>query len=141
MIETLLTNKTFIVIGSFVSIITIFSIFKKLLKVTVLSICLLVLFGIYAVKTGKNTDDIIELKNDAKKVLNNIDDIVPEDARNTFKSISKKLENTSKSVGKKELQETTKKLRKKIKKVAPKDINFSYQATLDPVNKDRLKKR
>ena len=125
MIETLLTNETFIVLGSFVSIITIFSIFKKLFKVTILSICILVLFGVYSLKTGKNTDDIIELKNDAKKVLNNIDDIVPKDAKNTVKSLSKKLENTSKSIGKKEIQKATKKLKKKIKKVAPKDINLS----------------
>ena len=91
-------------------------------------------------KTGKNADDIIDLKNDAKNALNDIDDIVPKDAKYTVKSLSKKLEKTTKSVGKKELKKATKNLKKKIEKVAPKDLSLMNKAILGPVSNNILKK-
>ena len=73
MTEILLTSKPFVITGLILAVITTLSIFKKLFKVGVISFVILLFYGAYTLKTGKNPREILETINKGHKVNNYTD--------------------------------------------------------------------
>ena len=154
MIETLLTNSYFVTIGSIIAVITIFSIFKKLFKITITAVIIFTQVCVYFIETGKKPKDIVrtievnknnierntkKITDGAKIVIDNIDNTMPKDAKKTVESFARSMYDASKTIGKKEIQKSAEELQKNMEKIMPIKEKRTAEKLLSPIEKEKNK--
>ena len=142
MIETLLTDTTFLIIGTVAAVLVTLSIFKKLFKVTLLIIFLLIVFATYMVTTGQEPKDLAKtvkrsagniekqvkkVKDEAISVVDDIGDEMPKGVKRSLNDITEDIDEVISKDAKKtinkvvdkvtvEKKKAMKKLKKELKK-------------------------
>ena len=119
MIEVLLKNPYFITLGALSSIIICLSIFKKLIKVVILTIVLFVAISLYLIRSDKSPNELIkDSKASVKKIQKNIKLIekkIPKSIKKTVKKIIPESQNDFERIANKQ-ERALEKLKTELKK-------------------------
>ena len=131
MLENLLTDTTFLTVGTVAAILVTLSIFKKLFKVTLMVITFLVIIAIYMVTTGQDPEDLAktlkssagkiekkveEVKDAAISVADEIEDGMPKGVKRTLNDISEDINEVISKDTKKKIEKEKKKAMKELEK-------------------------
>ena len=106
MLENLLTNSTFLTIGTVAAILVTLSIFKKLFKFTLIVIFCFIILVVYMINTGQDPQDLTKnmektaerienkiekVKDVAKSVVDEIEDEIPKDVKKEVEKVKESV--------------------------------------------------